>query len=51
MEIIIGTKSHPQSFGILKSLIQPAIDDLESLRDNPYASAYIFWNRASAVKP
>jgi len=37
--------------GIFESQIEEAITELEGLRRNPYASAYFYWNRASAVKP
>ncbi len=51
IEIIKGAEAHLLSFGVSESLIQAAIAELDNLRMNPYASAYFYWNRASAVKP
>ncbi len=51
IEIIKGAETQLLSFGVSKSLIQAAIAELNGLRTNPYASAYFYWNRASAIKP
>lgn len=51
IEILKGAETRLLSFGVPKSLIQAAIAELDSLSKNPYASAYFYWNRASAIKP
>lgn len=52
IEIIKGARNCLLSLnGVSESLIEAAIAELDSLRKNPYASVYFYWNRASATKP
>ena len=51
-EIVKGARERLAALdGISISIIEKAIDEIDNLRKNPYASAYFYWNRASAVKP
>lgn len=51
-EIIKGARESLAGLdGVSESLIDTAINEIDSLRENPYASAYFYWNRASAIKP
>jgi len=53
IELLKGAKTRllKMDGGVSESLFEKAISELESLRENPYASAYFYWNRASALKP
>jgi ubiquinone/menaquinone biosynthesis C-methylase UbiE len=51
-EIIKGAKKRLTALdGVSEKLVEDAISELDNLRENPYASAYFYWNRASAIKP
>ena len=52
IEIIKGVKKKlSQMEGVSELQIEKAILELNELRNNPYASTYFYWNRASAMKP
>lgn len=52
IEIVKGARNRLVTLGgVSESLIEAAITELDNLRKNPYASAYFYWNRASAIKP
>lgn len=51
-EILKGAKSRLLGLnGVSETLIDEALAELDELRQNPYGSAYFYWNRASAIKP
>jgi ubiquinone/menaquinone biosynthesis C-methylase UbiE len=52
IEIVKGARNRLVALdGVSEMLIKDAITELDELRKNPYASAYFYWNRASAIKP
>jgi ubiquinone/menaquinone biosynthesis C-methylase UbiE len=52
IELLKGAKPHLlQMDGVTEPLFEKAISELKELTKNPYASAYFYWNRASAIKP
>jgi SAM-dependent methyltransferase len=52
IEILKGARNRLLALdGVSESLIEDAIAELNGLRKDPYASAYFYWNRASAIKP
>jgi ubiquinone/menaquinone biosynthesis C-methylase UbiE len=52
IEILKGAKTRLLEFeDISDPVFEKAVSELESLRMDPYASAYFYWNRASAIKP